>query len=186
MASGLWNQDLTHSDNFNVPALHREREIVLKREAQRYRVIKERLPQLTRAYCQQREGTWIEKLGLGGLWMPKERKQCKKSYLERNQQERERHENWEGQTESKSDSGHQSQQINNWTNCKYAKAFIFKSNIIRQASYTIYFISQDIGKLTHNAKYTTAEFVLVPKEKKTERQNLSTERDRDLCQYMTY
>lgn len=66
------------------------------------------------------------------------------------------------------------------------KAFIFKSNIIRPASYTIYFISWDIGKLTHNAKYTTTEFVLVPKEKKTERQNLSTERDRDLCQYMTY
>lgn len=68
------------------------------------------------------------------------------------------------------------------------KALIFKSNIIRQASYSLYFISQDIGKLTHNAKYTTTESVQVHqhKQKKTERQNLSTERDRDLCQYMTY
>ena len=34
------------------------------------------------------------------------------------------------------------------------KTLIFKSNIIRQASYSIYFISQDIGKLTHNAEYS--------------------------------
>ena len=68
------------------------------------------------------------------------------------------------------------------------KTLLFKSNIIRQASYSIYFISRDIGKLTHNAEYTKTEFVQVHQhqQKKTERQNLSAERDGDLCQYMTY
>lgn len=63
------------------------------------------------------------------------------------------------------------------------KALIFKPNIIRQASCSTHFISQDIGKLAHNSEYTKTEFV---EQKKTERQNLSAERDRDLCQYMTY
>lgn len=68
------------------------------------------------------------------------------------------------------------------------KALIFKSNIIRQASCSTYFVSQDIGKPTHNSEYTKTEFVAVHQhqQKKTERQNLSAERDRDLCQYMTY